>query len=304
MNLRRLGIAGIGLIGGSIAACARESFVPIEIAGYDRDPHTLSEALGRGLIDAPVTSLEQLAARCDTLVIALPVDVVGAALDALTGIDGPALIIDVASVKAPFADRAGRLATYIGTHPMAGRERGGIAAADPALFSGATWAYTPHPDPELVERVTAFIRALGAVPLEIEAVRHDAIVAVTSHLPQALSVILGAELAAAADDPAVLDLCGPGMRSMLRLARSPEAIWAPIVEANAVPLSQRLRSIAGALEIAAAGLEEGDGEPLMSYFRLARDVTAALEKRYPPSPRSSSYRCPTAPFTPAPPPAR
>jgi prephenate dehydrogenase len=288
----QLGIAGLGLIGGSIALRARAAIAGIRITGFDRDRQTVAAALDRGIIDAPAADLAALAARSDTLVIALPVDAADAALDALAGTRGPELVIDVASVKSLFVRHAGRVRNYVGTHPMAGRERGGIDAADAGLFAAATWAYTPHADRALVERVRAFIEAMGSRAVEIDAARHDDIVALTSHLPQALSVILGAELGAAADDRRVLDLCGPGIRSMLRLARSPQTVWSPIVAANAGPLSERLRSVAAALEIAAAALEAGDSEPLMSYFRLARDVTVALEQQSPSAPRSSSYRCP------------
>ena len=287
----RLGIAGVGLIGGSIALRARAAIPGVRIAGFDTDAGTVARALERGILDAPAASLAALAAQSETLVIALPVDATDAALDALAGTPGAALVIDVASVKGLFSRHAERVANYVGTHPMAGRERGGIDAADADLFLGASWAHTPHADPALVERVRAFIRAMGARALEVDAAAHDEIVALTSHLPQALSVVLGAELAAARD-PLVFDLCGPGIRSMLRLARSPAALWSPIIGANAGPLSRRLRSIAAALQRAAIALEAGDSEPLMSYFKAARDATAALEQQTPPTPRSSSYRCP------------
>jgi prephenate dehydrogenase len=179
------------------------------------------------------------------------------------------------------------VANYLGTHPMAGREQGGIDFADPRLFENATWAHTPHPDAALIAKTRAFITAMGASPLAIDPECHDAIVALTSHLPQALAVVLGAELAGAAhDDCRVMELCGPGMMSMLRLARSPESIWAPIVTANARPIAQRLHSIARTLDDAAAALEAGSSAPLMARFAQAREAVNELEERLIPSSRS------------------
>jgi len=303
LSVARLGIAGVGLIGGSIALRARAARA--HVIGFDRDAETLSRALARGVIDASAPDLESLAGECETLIVALPVDATGAALERLAGRSGPALVIDVASVKLPLVLRGARVANYLGTHPMAGREQGGIDAADAGLFENATWAYMPHHDAELILRTRSFIAAMGALPLEIDPVRHDAIVALTSHLPQALSVVLGAALAVAADhDRRVMDLCGPGMMSMLRLARSPEATWLPIVTANAAPLAERLRSVARALDSAAAALEAGDSAPLMSYFGVAHRAAVVLEERFPPAPRSSAYPRPQSIANPIPPPAR
>ena len=191
---------------------------------------------------------------------------------------GLRLIVDVASVKAPLQCYAVRLPIYVGTHPMAGRERGGIEAAQGDLFDAARWAYMPHADGKLIEAVTAFIVAMGARPLEIEAECHDSIVALTSHLPQALAVALAAQLGPALHaDRRVAELCGPGIMSMLRLARSPATTWSSIMNANAAPLAGYLRSLAASLVTAAEGLDGGDSGPLMSYFDVASGVMRALE---------------------------
>jgi prephenate dehydrogenase len=285
LSAARLGIAGVGLIGGSIALRARAMNVPV--IGYDRDASTVARALAGGSIDAAAPDLAALARTCDTLVIALPVDAAREALDTLAGSPGPGLVIDVASVKAPLVGPGARVRNYVGTHPMAGREQGGFDFADAELFVHATWAHSPHPDAALIAKTRAFISAMGAVPLEIDPERHDAIVALTSHLPQALAVVLGSELAAAARaDRCVTELCGPGMMTMLRLARSPESIWAPIIGANAGPIAERLRSMARALQTAAAALERGESAQLLSHFAHAREAVDALEERF--SPRSRS----------------
>jgi prephenate dehydrogenase len=120
---------------------------------------------------------------------------------------------------------------------------------------------------------------LGARPLAIDAADHDRLVAVSSHLPQMLSVALGARLAAAGDvDARVYDLCGPGMASMLRLARSDAALWGPIAQANASALAEALRALCAALEGLAAGLETGDLRALAATFEPAHRAVEALER--------------------------
>jgi prephenate dehydrogenase len=278
----RLGIAGVGLIGGSIALCARER--GITTIGFDRDPAAAQRGKARGALDEIAPDFEALVAACETLVVAVPVDAAHAVFADLLALARdprrplPSLILDVASVKAPFAPYEAQLPAFVGTHPMAGREVGGIEHADAALFRGATWTFTPQRDTLRAQRVRAFIDGMGATPLEIEPAAHDAIVALTSHLPQALSVALGSHVAAAAaGDPRVLALCGPGMRSMLRLARSPHAVWAPIAAANAHSLAAALRANAALLVTAAEHLEQADISPLMSYFGDARRIAEAID---------------------------
>ncbi len=291
MSGTSLGIAGVGLIGGSIALRARSS--QARIIGYDRDPAVLTQALARGMIDAAAADLESLARESETLIIALPLDATVSALETLADRPGPRLTIDVASMKAPLVAAGSRVASYVGSHPMAGREAAGLAAADAGLFENATWAYTPRADARLIRAIRAFIAAMGALPLEIEAGDHDEIVALTSHLPQTLSVLLGDHLARAAQaDRRVLELCGPGMRSMLRLARSSPSMWSPIVAANAAPLAAQLRALGAVIDRVATALETGESGPLMSYFESARTSAVALEERFAPPGRSSAYRSP------------
>jgi prephenate dehydrogenase len=189
------------------------------------------------------------------------------------------LVFDVASVKAPIVAAARALPHFVASHPLAGRETGGFGAADPALFDGRTWAIVPAPDAAAQARLERFVRALGAKPLLVDAAAHDRLVAVSSHLPQVLSVALGAYLARVGDgDERVYDLCGPGMRSMLRLAASDAALWAPIAQANAAGLAEALDAVAGGLQATAAGLRANHLETLLAAFEEAHRAVGALSE--------------------------
>ncbi len=278
---RTLAIVGVGLIGGSLAAALRSRFA--EIVGIDASPENAAYARERGLVDRiaadPIAAL-----AADVVVVAAPVDATAALLRAFvaSGNGGrPALIADVASLQAPFVSFMHELPTYVTTHPMAGSERSGPAAADPALFAGRTWLVEPHADPAVRAELAELIGAAGAVLHTVEAARHDELVAVLSHLPQALALLLGSVASApfagagAADAAAI---AGPGLASMLRLARSAPAVWEPIFAANAAPVARSLRAAAAAAIAAADGLDAGNPAPLMSYFAESRPALRATER--------------------------
>jgi prephenate dehydrogenase len=271
-----LGIAGIGLIGGSLALRARAAGATV--IAYDRDPEALRAATAAGALDATASGIEDLAERCAVVAIALPVD---ATIDVLANTPALAhaeMVFDVASVKLPVVAAASGLPRFVASHPLAGRELGGFAAADAALFEGRTWAIVPALDPAVQTRLEALVTALGARPLIVTAADHDRLVAISSHLPQMLSVALGAELAAAGDaDGRVYDLCGPGMQSMLRLAHSDAALWGEIAQANATALAGALEALASTLLATAAGLQAGNIDSLLAAFEGAHRAIDALE---------------------------
>jgi prephenate dehydrogenase len=271
-----LGIAGVGLIGGSIALRAHAAGA--RVIGFDRDASALSAARAAGAIDDVAPDLGSLAQRCDVVALALPVDATVAALESTPALARPRLVFDVASVKRPVATAGERFARFIPSHPLAGREIGGFAAADAALFEGRAWVVAPGHDPAAGAELGSLIATLGARVVELDPAEHDRLVAATSHLPQLLSVVLGARLAAvAANDRRAYALCGPGMESMLRLARSPVGLWAPIARANAGPLAAEVRAAAQALAALADQLDQGEVEALTSYFARAGRAVEELE---------------------------
>lgn len=272
-----LGIAGVGLIGGSIALRAHAAGATV--IGYDHDADALRAATAAGALDGTVPDLATLAGRCAIVAIALPVDVTIEVLTTTPQLERPELVFDVASVKVPIVEAARDLAHFVASHPLAGRETGGFAAADPALFEGRTWAIVPARDAAAQARLEALVKALGARPLTITAAEHDRLVAISSHLPQLLSVVLGAQLAEAAKaDARVYDLCGPGMQSMLRLAHSDAALWGPIAQANATAVAEALEAVAAALQATAAGLRAGNLDALSAAFEGAHRAVGALER--------------------------
>jgi prephenate dehydrogenase len=272
----RLGVAGVGLIGGSIAV--RATACGMHVTGYDRDPDALAYAREYGMVAATVATFDELVASADILALCGPLDATLeqlAWLQARRAVDITA-IVDVASVKEPVAQAGRGLVQFVPSHPIAGSERSGPEHARADLFDGRVWTLDADADPAAREIVRTFVETLGARPFVIGSAEHDRTIALTSHLPQLLSVALGARLAERLDEPGTLELCGTGMRSLLRLAGSSWPLWRAVFGANSVALAQEVRALADVLIGAAESLETQSVDALGPRFTTAAAAVARL----------------------------
>jgi prephenate dehydrogenase len=252
---KRVSILGAGLIGGSFALALRQVSPGAQVIGWDR-PETLERARARGAIDKAASDIGAAVAGAELVFIALPVGVILQVLPAVARAAAPtALVTDAGSTKQEICRAAAEHfrsgARFLGGHPLAGKETGGMEAADAALFRGARYALIGEPA-EADERIAGFVallRAMGAEPVWLDAAAHDRAVAVISGLPQLFAVAL-AEVVdkgeAASGLP--LGLAGPGLRDALRLAGSPYDIWRDICGTNRKNLSEALAALIESLE--------------------------------------------------------
>jgi prephenate dehydrogenase len=226
-----VGVVGLGQLGGSLAAALLAA--GREVRGWDADPAARDAAAARG-----VTVTRELAG---VVVLAVPLPATATALDGLD-VDPDATVTDVGSVKAPVLAAVGPAlgGRFVGGHPMAGTERSGHAATDPALFRGARWALCLEPGTELPRWLRAAEVALdaGAEVVPATAAEHDAAVAAVSHVPH----LLAAALAAAASEagPLALALAAGSFRDGTRVAGSDPALVTAMVEGNAGPAAAAL----------------------------------------------------------------
>ena len=245
----RLGVIGTGLIGASIGLAARSR--GWEALGYDRDPAATTGALHADAIDR-IAERDEIYATCDLVAIAAHVSGTLEEIATLRRrtLRSDQVIIDVASVKAPVARAAAGIDAFVPTHPMAGGERRGPGAARGDLFAGRVWCYVPTADSARSEQAAAFAQTLGANPVAVDAEEHDAIVALTSHLPQLIAYAFTQRVNErnAADGELVDALCGPAARELLRLGRSSPQMWDEIFHENRDALEQELRRFRKALD--------------------------------------------------------
>ncbi|MDR2253554.1 MAG: prephenate dehydrogenase [Bifidobacteriaceae bacterium] len=252
-------IQGTGLIGASIGLGLRSSGVTVTLDDPSPAALAVAEQIGAGRL-LGAAGLEGAAAPT-LVVVASPPDVAARVVaEQLERFPG-AVVTDVASVKAAILHdlcaSGADLTRYVGSHPMAGRERTGPAAASADLFVGRPWviAAAPQTDPGAALRVRELAVDLGAHPTYLDAASHDAAVALVSHVPQILSSLTAARLV---DAPAgALDLAGQGLRDMTRIARSDPNLWAAILAANGPAVAAVLRATRADLDRAIVALEAG-----------------------------------------------
>jgi prephenate dehydrogenase len=280
---------GLGLIGGSIARALRQApgYADAHLVAWTPSGHGARAALAAGVIDTAAADLAQAIDGAGLLVLAAP-PVACAAIIASLGtelrgrLSPGAMVTDVASTKVALtgAARDAGLA-YVGGHPMAGRETSGFGAADEALFRGRPWVITEavgDGDPEVVRGLAL---ACGAVPVELDATRHDRLVAAISHAPLLASVALAEAVTGSpgdphADWPAAEAIAASGWRDTTRVARGEPTMGAEIAATNAVAIAEVLRRHRDRIDEWIALLEAPGGpDPVMLAARLG-EVRARL----------------------------
>ena len=276
----KIGIVGLGLIGGSIALAARELWPRGLVIGVD-DKAVLEKAMVRHAIDVAADDPVVLA-EADVVVLAAPVRQNIALLAELDAhVRGPAVVTDVGSTKRAIVDAARSLParfTFVGGHPLGGAAQGGIDAARPDLFKGRPWIFTPDSDragPAL-ERLYAFAQALGARPHRMTADGHDRLLAAISHLPQLVASALMKVVGEAAGVDG-LALSGRGLADTTRLAASPADIWRDVGATNADRIGEALDALIATLTELRRGLDDSD--VVDRVFTEANRWKAAIPRR-------------------------
>jgi prephenate dehydrogenase len=267
--IERILIVGTGLLGASTGLALRAHGFAGEVTGWDPDAAMLQTALSRGALTSAAQDPLRAAKEADLILLAGPVLAIVEWMGRLAEVLRPhQLVTDVGSTKqqiteaaAQHYNRPGR-AGFLPGHPMAGKEVSGAAHADAELFRGAVWLFTPAapfaPESTAAERASEFrtlVEGFGCRTLDMDAARHDELLAWVSHLPQFLATALSAlfedEFGADADLRAI---GGRAMREMTRLGSSPYSMWRDVALSNTenvehalLALEQRLSHLRGIL---------------------------------------------------------
>ncbi|HEY5472049.1 MAG TPA: prephenate dehydrogenase/arogenate dehydrogenase family protein, partial [Candidatus Limnocylindrales bacterium] len=188
----RLAIVGTGLIGASVGLAAKQAGVA-QVAGFDPDSDALRVARERGAVDLAAATLAEAVSAADLVIVAAPVaNLPALVLEVLQLVGEFCTVTDVGSTKSAVCAAADDDNRFIGGHPVCGSETSGPEYASAEIFEGATWFLTPQggTDPDRYRVLHNFVASLGAHPVAIDAAAHDRLVALTSHLPHALSNLL------------------------------------------------------------------------------------------------------------------
>lgn len=283
----RIGIVGLGLIGGSIAAGLKSREASPVILAFDQNADSLEVGVNQGLIDDVATSIADLGQRCELVIICVPVLAAGEVLQELKEAD--CLITDVGSVKQPLI-QAARSAfghvpdTLVPGHPIAGSERHGVGSANPDLFVDHKVILTPAENSSegAILAVTSLWAHLGAEVIRMTPEHHDDVLAQTSHLPHLLAYALVDTLSGQGDSFEIFQYAAGGFRDFSRIAASDPVMWRDIFRSNQQPVLKILDRYVEDLAEIRTLIEQGDMAALEALFaraKAARDHFAELDKK-------------------------
>ncbi len=270
--IRKLSIIGLGLMGGSLGLAARKRQAAKAVVGYARRPETRRAALVRGVVDAVCATPAEAVCDADVVVLCLPIlaitDLLGQCADVLAD---DSVVTDVGSTKQDvmscIAEAFGDRVAFVGSHPIAGSEQTGLEAARADLYENAVTVLTPAAGVSdvVTSRVAGLWQSVGSRTVEMEAARHDALLARTSHMPHLLASLL-VDTVAREGLASVRDLCGSGFKDATRIAAGSDAIWHDIIKTNARAIGSELAVYRDRLDRLMALLASGDFEGVRSWL--------------------------------------
>lgn len=274
-------IIGIGLIGGSVARDLRRTGFATRLTGVGSSPERAEIALRLGLVDR-VTSLETAVREADLVILAIPVDRVVKILPQVLDLADRQTITDMGSTKTSIVDAIRhhpRRARFVASHPMAGTENSGPAAAQDRLFEGKVAVLCDLADsaPDAVQTVESLYTTLGMRIVRMDAATHDIHAAYVSHLSHVASYALAlATLEKEKDDSAIFALAGGGFASTARLAKSAPDMWVPIFRQNRSAVLDAIDTYTQKLQTLRTAIDSGDDDRLRALITEANQIRRIL----------------------------
>ena len=241
----KIGIIGVGLIGGSLALSAREHIPDVQIYGSNRSETNLQKSLDLGLIDYRLD--DSMIKQMDIILLAIPVDgAMDRLVDLLDEVNDNALIMDFGSTKTAICQQVvlhSKRGQFLATHPIAGTEYSGPDSALPDLFKDKIQILCEihKTRPDLLEWAQDWFKKIGMKLREMDPVEHDQHITYVSHLSHITSYMLGKTvMEKEKDQSAIFDMAGSGFSSTVRLAKSSPNMWVPIFKQNKENISKTL----------------------------------------------------------------
>lgn len=279
-EVKKLGIIGLGLMGGSLGLAVKRNGMAETVCGYARRKETRQGALERGAVDNAVETPQDAVKDADIAVFCVPVLAMPALLECCKPYFADSCIVtDVGSTKAELVSQAAKLfedipAVFVGSHPMAGSEKSGLDAATSELYDGATVIVTTETpglarESGAVDRIARFWQKLGGKVTVMSPEQHDEIIARTSHLPHLVAAALVNSVRREGGGD-LREFCARGFGDTTRIAGASETIWHDIVKSNRVSVSRELAEFGKALDGLRRMVDTGDFEGVRGFLAQAR----------------------------------
>jgi prephenate dehydrogenase len=288
VQFQQVVIIGVGLIGGSLGLVVKQRGLAGAVVGVGRRIENLKMAVEVGAIDRYETNSREAVRDADLVVLATPVQTYASHLrDWGPALQSGAIVSDVGSVKGGLVEEAEGLLPsgvhFVGAHPIAGREKSGVAYASPNLFHGARCLVTPtkKTDPKALDIICQLWESAGSIVLSMDPFVHDWVLGSVSHLPHVAAFGLMqalADLQAQMEDPVdLLDFSGGGLRDTTRIAASSPEMWRDISLANRQNLVRMIETYIQHLEKYKDLLEKKDGAGLVEVMTKAKELRERLK---------------------------
>jgi prephenate dehydrogenase len=275
-EMKRIGIIGLGLMGGSLAlALKKASSDAFYFMGLDHNKRHTKEALKRGIVDEVVEDVEALLV-CDVLFLAVPVNGIIKIIKNLPMLPQTLTIIDLGSTKEKIAGAipVTSRANFVTAHPMTGTEQSGPKAVLEGLYKNKIVVLCDFEKSGIHQQEVAqkLFTLIGANLVTMEAKEHDRHAAYISHMPHALSFALANAVMKQEDNTSIINLAGGGFKDMSRIAQSSPNMWEDIFRQNRPNILQAIHSLQSELKKCEKMIEHEEWEALNSWMREANKL--------------------------------
>lgn len=280
MHFKKLALIGCGLIGGSFALALKRAQAIERVSGFSASLSSREKALSLHVIDESANSIQEAVQGADLVLVAVPVNAIEACLSNIReSLNDEALVMDVGSTKHQItlaAQRAlkERLHCFVPAHPIAGKERHGVAHAEATLFDHHKTILTPTPqsDAHLVALAKQVWQTIGSTVSIMSPEEHDQALAAISHLPHLIAFAAVNAIAQQDQRDLFLSLAGPGFRDFSRIAASAPSVWVDIFLSNPNEVLDQLSMFKKAIADFEQALRSKDPQTIENLIESASTV--------------------------------
>ncbi len=278
MHWPKVTLVGVGLLGGSLGLALKQRRLAAKVDGYVRRTSSIAECESLGAVDHATRDLARAVENADLVILCTPIGQMRElTLKMLPALKRGSIVTDVGSVKGSVVEElepiiAGAGAFFVGSHPMAGGEKIGVAAARADLFADSVCLITPtaNSDASAVARLAGFWESVGGRVLKLSPAAHDDLVGRSSHLPHVVAAELANYVLSPVHPAEQALVCATGFRDTTRIASGSPEMWSDIARANRKNLSRVLGVFIEDLEEFRLALDNGDEGAIREFFEKAK----------------------------------
>ncbi len=278
--MQKIGIIGLGLIGGSLSIALKETSKNFYFVGLDHNELHCSQALSLGLVDEIVQNLEEII-TCDIVFLSIPVDGIISIIDQITVLDAHCTIIDLGSTKEKISKSIPLKlrANFVTAHPMTGTEKFGPHAAIPNLYKDKVIVLCDMEKSGSIQKEVAkeIFESIGMQLVFMDAKEHDRHAAFISHMPHALSYALANSVLKQEAKKSIISLAGGGFKDMSRIAKSSPNMWEDIFRQNKSNVLEAIHALQSELKKCEKMVEKEEWSTLNTWMEEANTLHDILD---------------------------